>query len=393
MSENLHHLPKTTEFPGPNLRATRLGEIVPEALVPEWFDALNDLRASALDCSLDDPLDFFRLLALSGRFERTRFAERFPSVRKLLDWSALEIGKLRENDYAAAARVVSMDAWFREIRQFSDAWLEDQIDYDEAVESMIAFLADWDDLGIILARAAERFEVELVQDAGKSRADALEWLCTKGDFLLVLASTWIQTMCQAFDPELFRRDAALDVSTHGFAALLETLEEMEKGLDMHPDRLADTAKYFSSRYREMSGDELRQKLLRRNPRFQAILSPALSSFVLEFPAKPQLAAAEEAKTPIPIRFSYETSEVRILIPVWKGESIRFHFYGEKQDVCKNTPFRFCGLEGRTDEKGNAEIPLDEETARRLDSAFRRQRDFTLEIDACRWTLQDEGELT
>lgn len=219
------------------LRATRNGEIKPESLLAEWLGAFDTLRAALDKAPPGELSQFLEILAVTGRFRRTTFAETDPSVQERLAWADRVIEQLHQEDCEKAIRFLSHKNFLEDAKRLRKSESDNLVDHPEAVRKAIAILSDWDDSGIILALLGECFEIPNT-DIGKARSEFLTWLCTEGDSILLLVANWGQTMAAAFDPELAERHLELDVSTQGYVLLLDALEEIEKAMDCHPDWIA-----------------------------------------------------------------------------------------------------------------------------------------------------------
>ena len=227
-----------TDFIRSGLQATRNGEIVLESLFAEWLHSLETLLAAIGESPPCASPQFPQLLALVGRFQRTTFADAGPTVQDRLLRALQIIAGGHQEHYEAAVQFVSRKNFLEDAKRLRKDWSDDHIAHQEAVQMATAILSDWDDTGIILALAGERFDIVPTSEIGRARSEFLDWLCSEGDAVLLLVSERIQTIAAAFDPDLAAKHWELDASTQGYVFLLDTLEEIEKAMDCHPDWIA-----------------------------------------------------------------------------------------------------------------------------------------------------------
>ena len=239
-----------TDFLRRGLRATRNGEVKPESLLAEWLGVIDTFRAALDKAPLGELPQFLEILAVTGRFHRTTFAETNPSVQDRLAWVDRIIEQLHQGDCEKAIQFLSHKNFLEDAKRLRNNWSDDLLDHTEAVQKAIAILSDWDDSGILLAQLGERFDLPKT-DIGKARSEFLAWLCTEGDLILLLAANRVQTMAAAFDPELVDKHPELDVSTQGYVLLLDALEEIEKAMDCHPDWIATKIEGLARLEREL----------------------------------------------------------------------------------------------------------------------------------------------
>jgi hypothetical protein len=333
----------------------------------------------------------FRIIALTGRFRRTRFVETLPDVKEVVDWAGNKIKSMTFADFVEAAKLIDMNEWMKEIKQLKDDWLDDSIDYYDAVDTAASLLTDWDDLGIVLATAAQFFEEDIA--GGEARSKALDWLLNDGDCLVGLASPWIQGMCAAFAPNLSEKDDTLDISTYGFLPLLDVLEEQEAMTNLKPEFVTSVLTQLVQQRGKRQ--RVKQTLLRRTPQWQNVFASDDSNRIFSFREHAILAAASVPPKQIISRFVSEHYECLVKIPVHKGDGdfISFIFFDTKNtdDACTGQKLQFCGIDTEIDEKGFAQICMNDDTIGCLETFLLLGGDLSLEVDNKRWITEKSGE--
>ena len=238
MVDTSYSMEPNSDFVRLGLHATRNGEIQTESLLIEWFQLLETLLADIGSVPPREQSQILQLLILTGRFQRTFFGETNPTARQRFAQAAQIVDQLQQEHYEAAVRSIVSRNYLEKAERLQQDLSDDSIEDHEAIQAATTILEDWDDVGIVIALAEERFDLSPAPGVRRARLEFLNWLCTEGDTILLLASDRIQTMAAAFDPNLAANHLELDISTHDYAVLLDALEDIEKAMDCHPDWVA-----------------------------------------------------------------------------------------------------------------------------------------------------------
>jgi hypothetical protein len=228
----------------PYLAATAASELRPQLLVDSWLESLDELRRSAQDEPLSAPEDFFTLLALYGRLQRSREELRTgPDAEQVLRWAEEQCRDLPLSVIDSALRLFVPDKWLAEATELEESWLEGTIPQSQAMAAAENLVTDWDDLTLILTAATKRRLFGFDDTRWESARQCDAWVAEHPEVFWA-ASLWLQNLGASIRPDLDEVDYDWAATAEKFILLLDQVEDFEKRWRGHPDYLADQRRKF-----------------------------------------------------------------------------------------------------------------------------------------------------